>query len=120
MAKATASKKASPQDWHPADIKAALAKVGWSLNQLSLQHGMSRSCIGKALAGPYPKSERVIAAALGVQPMDIWPSRYDAQGKPNRPRGRKPMRPDNVRPLPAAQSSAGSHPQGNTQRQKAA
>ena len=28
-------------DWHREDIKAALAKKGWSVRQLSLKHGYS-------------------------------------------------------------------------------
>ncbi|MDI5816356.1 helix-turn-helix domain-containing protein [Salmonella enterica subsp. enterica serovar Cerro] len=25
---------------------------------------------------PYPRGERIIADALGVEPRDLWPSRY--------------------------------------------
>lgn len=91
-------KKASREDWHPADIKAALAKKGWSLNQLGLEHDYTtKSALARAFQGPYPKAERIIAKTLGMKPEDIWPSRYDADGKPNRPRGRQPMRPPHVK-----------------------
>lgn len=88
-------KKASPaKDWHKADIKAALAKVGWSLNQLGLVHGYNcKSALARALHAPYPRAERIIADAIGVKPEEIWPSRYNANGESNRPRGRAPMRP---------------------------
>jgi Ner family transcriptional regulator len=72
------SKKASlPQDWHPADIKAALEKAGWSLRRLSAHHGYEASMCIKALRRPYPNAERLIAEAIGVPPEAIWPSRYD-------------------------------------------
>lgn len=82
------------QDWHPADVVAALRKAGWSLQQLAFHHGYtSRQAFSKALAGPYPRVERLIADALGTEPQAIWPTRYDDQGRPNRPSGPKPLRP---------------------------
>lgn len=81
------AKKASLQDWHPADIVAALRKRGWSLRRLSMYHGYSQGALKMALAGPWPQAERLIAEALGTRPERIWPSRYDRHGQPNR--GRK-------------------------------
>ena len=37
--------KKTAQDWHRADIIAALHKAGWSLRQLSLQHGYSQESV---------------------------------------------------------------------------
>lgn len=90
-------KKASPGDWHPADILAALRKAGWSLTQLAKHHGYaSTSGLGNVLHRPYPKTERIIAAAIGIEhPMQIWPSRYDSAGNPNRRGGFRPIRPAN-------------------------
>lgn len=89
------AKKASREDWHPADIQAALRKAGWSLAQLAVHHGYAdKSALRNAVTKPYPKAERIIATALGMSPWDIWPSRYDANGLPNRPRSRK-LRPKN-------------------------
>jgi Ner family transcriptional regulator len=68
------------------------------MRQLGLANGVSRQCVSRALAGPYPKSERMIAAAIGLRPEGIWPSRYNADGTPNRSRGRQPMRPVNGKP----------------------
>jgi len=87
MEKLNELKKASHQDWHPADIVAALRKAGWSLRQLSLHYKLSPGTLKAAIQMPYPNGERLIAAAIGVKPWEIWPSRYDAEGQPNR--GRK-------------------------------
>ncbi|KIX14965.1 helix-turn-helix domain-containing protein [Dethiosulfatarculus sandiegensis] len=74
----THPKKANPpQDWHKADIKAALEKAGWSLRRLAEARGYSHSMVRAALYKPYPNAERIIADALGLRPQDIWPSRYD-------------------------------------------
>lgn len=77
-------KKTSPNDWHPADIVAALHKSGWSLRRLSVHLGMAPTSLANVLQKPYPKGERHIADAIGVTPWEIWPSRYavstDADG----------------------------------------
>jgi Ner family transcriptional regulator len=72
-------------DWHPADVLAALKKRGQSLAGLSLANGYHATAAGKALKQPWPAMERLLAAALGLQPREIWPSRYDSEGRP-RPR----------------------------------
>lgn len=77
------AKKPATQDWHKEDIKAALRKEGTNMNELARQHGYRNfSAIRQALQHPYPKVERIIAAAIGVPPETIWPSRY--QGKYSR------------------------------------
>ncbi|HEH9674330.1 TPA: helix-turn-helix domain-containing protein [Pasteurella multocida] len=70
--------KKTAVDWHREDIKAALAKKGWSLRQLSLKHGYSNgSTLKNALDRPWLKGERIIAEAIGVPPEIIWASRYE-------------------------------------------
>jgi Ner family transcriptional regulator len=69
-------------DWHPADILAALKKRGQSLAGLSVANGYHPTAAGKALKQPWPAMERLLAAALGVPPQTIWPSRYDDRGRP--------------------------------------
>lgn len=64
------------EDWHPADIIAALRKRGTSLAALSRQSGLSSSTLANALSRPWPKGEWLIATALKVHPSEIWPSRY--------------------------------------------
>jgi len=86
MNKLNNAKKTSPQDWHPADIVAALRKAGWSLRKLSQHYELSAGTLRRAIQDPYPNGERLIALAIGVKPEEIWPSRYDSDGKPNRGR----------------------------------
>lgn len=64
-------------DWHRADVVAALRKQGWSLRKLSEAAGLNAGTLKSALDRPYPKAERIIAAAIGIEPEAIWPSRYE-------------------------------------------
>ena len=80
MAKESA-KKASREDWHPADIKAALHKRGITLSAIAAAHGLNSSTtLSAALVRSYPLNEKRIADALGIHPKDIWPSRYNEDG----------------------------------------
>lgn len=63
-------------DWHVADIKAALEKVGQSLSSLSRANDLEASTLKEVLRRPYPKGERIVAKAIGLEPEEIWPSRY--------------------------------------------
>lgn len=63
-------------DWHNADIIAALKKKGTSLSALSRKAGLSSSTLGNALYRPWPKGELLIAQTLDLHPSEIWPSRY--------------------------------------------
>lgn len=82
-----APKKASHEDWHPADIKAALDKKGWSLLALAKHHGIKgSSALSHTFERSYPLNEQRIADAIGVHPMKIWPSRYNEDGT-KKPRG---------------------------------
>ena len=65
-----------PQDWHTADVIAALKKQGTSLAAVSRNAGLASSTLANALMRRWPKGERLIAQALGVSPEVIWPSRY--------------------------------------------
>jgi Ner family transcriptional regulator len=78
-----------PRDWHPADVKAALNKAGWTLRSLGMAHSLGPNSLKVVLQMPWPNAERIIAQAIGVPPQLIWPSRYDPTGHPNRPRGRR-------------------------------
>jgi Ner family transcriptional regulator len=73
-------------------IKFQLELRGLTLGALARKKRISRKTVQKALHFPYPKSERLIARALGLQPQQIWPERYGADGKSNRRRGRPPVR----------------------------
>jgi Ner family transcriptional regulator len=76
FASMTAARSAAHQDWHPADVLAALKKRGKTLSGLSIAHGYHATAAGKALKHPWPAMEALIAAALGLKPEEIWPSRY--------------------------------------------
>ncbi len=64
------------QDWHRADIVAALHKKRISLAALSRQAGLSDSTLANTFYRPWPKGEKLIAEALDMDPAEIWPSRY--------------------------------------------
>lgn len=88
----TTEKNASPADWHPADIKAALDKKGWTLRALAAHHGLSSSTpLSHTFLRSYPLNEKRIADAIGVPVEQIWPSRYFPDGTP-RLRGLRGLR----------------------------
>lgn len=89
-------------DWHWKDVLSALAKRGWSLRQVALAEGYPDGrALGETARRPYPKAERILARYMGVEhPKVVWPSRYDADGHPNRPRGSPLKR--GLPPLPEA------------------
>lgn len=68
--------KKAPQDWHSAEIIAALKMRGTNMSALSRANGYSRYALRNALYRPYPKAEKIIASAIGIAPERIWPSRY--------------------------------------------
>lgn len=81
------AKKASREDWHPADIKAALHKRGITLRGIAQAYGLKDSTsLSATFTRSLPANERRIAGALGLHPKVIWPSRYYENGEP-RPRG---------------------------------
>lgn len=83
------AKNSLPQDWHRADIKAALEKRGTSMARLSREHGYAPGSLRMVLALPWPKVEAILARAIGVLPQTIWPSRYRADGTPKSGRGER-------------------------------
>lgn len=104
-------KKPVPEDWHPADIKAALDKAGWSFRQLGAHYGYLTNSLTDVLRKPWPKAERIVAAAIGVKPQTIWPSRYNADGTPNRPMGRPLKRPAHIKPVQRSTATSRGNPQ---------
>lgn len=64
------------KDWHPADIIAALRKRGTTLAAVSRDAGLCSSTLANAMTRPWPKGEWLIGEALGIHPLEIWPSRY--------------------------------------------
>jgi Ner family transcriptional regulator len=84
MDKLTDTKKPASQDWHKADIKAALEKRGYTLRRLSAERGWSESYLRGALWASTPKAQAILAEVIGVAPHHIWPSRYETDGSPKR------------------------------------
>lgn len=80
----TAATQSIADDWHPADVKAALEKAGWSLRRLSVHHGFKPESLAKALRHPWPRAESLIAAAIHESPERVWPSRYAEDGESHR------------------------------------
>lgn len=76
--------KEKSQDWHRADIKAALEKAGWTLRKLAVANGYVAGVMCHPLNQQYPKAEAIIAKAIGVAPQVIWPSRYNEDGTPKK------------------------------------
>lgn len=74
--------------WTNEDIIAALKSEGWSMRQLSMANGYTANAVQTALHRPYPKMEKLISQAIGVSAHEIWPCRYDEDGKPSRKVGR--------------------------------
>ncbi len=66
-------------DWHPADVKCALAKVGTNLTELAKENGLAPATLRNVFRAKWPKGERIIAEALNEAPENIWPSRYMKQ-----------------------------------------
>ncbi|RRN04656.1 transcriptional regulator [Bibersteinia trehalosi] len=70
------NKKKRVTDMHRADIRAALMKKGISLSQLGVKNGLAKTTLRNAFDKRYPKGEKIIADALGMEPSEIWPTRY--------------------------------------------
>lgn len=75
------AKKSSRKDWDPADIVCALRKAGYTLSKLAFEHGLKDSSgLSVAMVRSFPKGEKRIAEAIGKEPKEIWPSRYNEDG----------------------------------------
>lgn len=78
-------KKTATADWTRKQILVALEGAGYpTVRSLAEKCKVATSTIFLAFAKPYPACEKRIADAIGVHPKEIWPSRYDAEGIPNR------------------------------------
>lgn len=89
MSNVDTAKKPVFEDWHPADVVAAVRKAGWSLRRLSLKHELQARSLSVALRKPWPRAERIIAGAIGMRPQAIWPTRYHKDGSPKSGRGER-------------------------------
>jgi len=71
-------------DWHPWDVKAALGKKGYTLTRVAVENGYKKSSPYDVLRKQWPAMERIFADIIGVEPWEIWPSRYDEFNQPVR------------------------------------
>ncbi len=83
------AKKPVINDWHRADIIAAVRKTGTNMQELSRAHNFKARTLSNALYNPCPKYERLIAEHLDTTPQLIWPSRYNLDGTPKSGRGER-------------------------------
>lgn len=68
-------------DWSPAKLKFELEERGLSYRYLSLRAGYAKDSLKAVARTPNTRYEKVIADALGVEPEDIWPSRYELRNR---------------------------------------
>jgi len=67
---------ASLENWHRADILAAIKKRGGTLAQLSRDNGLHERTLYNVLERNWPKGEKIIADFIGEEVHHIWPERY--------------------------------------------
>ncbi|AKJ36907.1 Ner [Aeromonas hydrophila NJ-35] len=65
-------------------IKYQLKIRGLSLAKIGRKHNISRQVVSTALYRSSPRWEHEIASALDMQPIELWPERYDYLGIPLR------------------------------------
>lgn len=82
MAHKQIKKREIRKDWHPADIKAALAKAGYTFARVARENGYVSNSPNSVLHKPWSHMERIVAGIIGVEPAEVWPSRYDRRGAP--------------------------------------
>lgn len=70
-----------PEDWHRQDIIAFIRKKKKSLSALSRENNLASGTLINALVRHWPKGERIIANVLGLDPKDVWPSRYRGKNR---------------------------------------
>lgn len=70
-------------------IKYQLRAHGSSLAKVARALGVTAQAVKNAKRLPYPNVERAIAKALNHQPVELWPERWSADGKPRRIRTKR-------------------------------
>ncbi len=88
------------------NFAAELRRHGTSLPDLARRHGY-RGSISNVTRRRWPAAERIVADVLGMEPWDIWPTRYHPDHTPVRdPRGRKSKLPVNESVTDSAKKKA--------------
>ncbi|MFL1552466.1 transcriptional regulator [Pseudomonas sp. D47] len=65
-------------------IKYQLRARGTSLAMLARELEVSDTAVKNVKRTAYPRMERAIAKALSLDPIDLWPERWNANGTPFR------------------------------------
>lgn len=74
-------KNASLEDWHPADILAALHKRGITLRYIAKQEGLTDSTtLSRAMLNSHPINEIRLAKYAGVPVWQMFPTRWHPDG----------------------------------------
>ncbi|MCC4116389.1 helix-turn-helix domain-containing protein [Aromatoleum toluclasticum] len=73
------ARKPPAKDWDRYQVTAALKRAGITFAGLARAHNLHHTTVRTALYQSSPRCEALIAAALGMQPESIWPSRYTAE-----------------------------------------
>lgn len=76
----TIKKSKRPAGWHMADIKARLAKKGYSFARIAREYGYADRSPNTVLWRPWSTMEQIVAEIVEVKPQTIWPGRYDKAG----------------------------------------
>ncbi len=71
-----------PLDWSPHYVIYCLRERGTTLRRIARQHGYAPGSGQQVFQQPWPAMQKCIADALGVEPREIWPSRYNEDGTP--------------------------------------
>lgn len=62
--------------WDTHEIKAELARRGWTLTGLAIEHGLPENACRRALSASCRAGAEVIAETLGVTLQELFPGRY--------------------------------------------
>ncbi len=87
------SQRPTRESLRAADIKYRLAQRGLTCAGLEREHGLYEGQCRNALYEPNEEGETVLANALGINPQEIWPERFDATGIRFIPQPRSNYRP---------------------------
>lgn len=70
-------------------IKWQLRNHSTSLADLARDLGVVRNAMNNVKRQPYPRMERAIADAIGLQPVELWPERWNSDNTPVRVRPKR-------------------------------
>lgn len=70
-------------------IKYQLRTKGSSLASMARDLGVTRHALNNVKRTPYPRMERAIALKLDLQPITLWPDRWNTNGTPKRLRPKR-------------------------------